>query len=437
MTIVSLFAELSLDPRLLQAVDGLGFTAPTPIQAQAIPYLLAGRDVIGGARTGSGKTAAFGLPLLHRLGGEGGKGVRALILTPTRELALQVRDAIADLGREMRPKMVAIYGGAPYQPQVNALRKGASIVVGTPGRVLDLLKNGALDLSQVEMLVLDEADEMLRMGFIEDVETIVAATPATRQVALFSATMPAPIRRIAERHLKDPAEVHVEEKAHTTEHITQRWMRVPHHQKIEALVRVLACEPRGTTLVFVRTRENALEATEALAAQGLNVESLHGGISQAARERVLRRVRAGAVDVLVATDVAARGLDVDHVTHVVNLDLPEERDVYVHRIGRTGRAGRAGAAITFVTPKQVHAIRQIARHVGAEIEQAPVPTDVDVARIIRRQVADELLAQDDDPTVRRFLAELAGQSGRTELDLAVSALALLAKARGLALSPRS
>ncbi|HJL49182.1 MAG TPA: DEAD/DEAH box helicase, partial [Polyangiaceae bacterium LLY-WYZ-15_(1-7)] len=349
------FDAFGFDPRIVHALGAIGFDAPTPIQAEAMPPLLEGRDVIGRARTGSGKTAAFGLPLLQRVVATArpdSDGVRALVLTPTRELALQVTKALRSFAEGLPIEMVTVYGGAAYGPQLKALRRGVPIVVGTPGRVLDHVERGTLDLSALELLVLDEADEMLRMGFFEDVERVFERAPDSRQVALFSATMPPPIQAVAENRLPDPIEVQVEDSALSVDHIEQRGILVPERHKLDALERLLAAEPLTGAIVFCRTRAGCAETADALAKRGLSVDALHGDLNQAARERVLMRFRAGRLQVVVATDVAARGIDVDTVSHVITYDLPPAPEEYVHRIGRTGRAGRDGVAISLVTPRE-------------------------------------------------------------------------------------
>ncbi|TNF29980.1 MAG: DEAD/DEAH box helicase, partial [Deltaproteobacteria bacterium] len=428
------FDTFALDSRLREAVSSLGFTTPTPIQARAIPLLLAGRDLIGRARTGSGKTAAFGLPLLERVksGRAPGGGVRALVLAPTRELALQVTAALETYARALPVNILTVYGGAPYGRQLDALRNGVPVVVGTPGRLLDHLDRGTLDLSAVELVVIDEADEMLRMGFVEDVERLLAAAPPTRQVALFSATMPPPIREIASAYLRDPEEAQVEERALTVDHIAQRWLAVPHRFKLDALERVLRGEPRGTTLVFAKTRAGCGEVTDALLARGFAVEALSGDLDQSARERVVGRLRAGLLDLVVATDVAARGIDVEHLTHVINLDLPHDTETYVHRIGRTGRAGRDGAAISFVTPREQHRVRELERALRVQIARMEVPSDAAIADrkrdAIRADLTRAIEAHGFD-AVQQATRELLEVTGWSAEDLAAAAVRLLADAR--------
>ncbi|TVQ93376.1 MAG: DEAD/DEAH box helicase [Deltaproteobacteria bacterium] len=428
------FADLDLDDRLLQAIASLGFEEPTPIQVEAIPVMLSGRDMVGGARTGSGKTAAFGLPLLHRV--RDGGPVRALVLAPTRELALQVTDALQSYAAALRLELVCVYGGAPYEPQLRALRRGATVIVGTPGRLLDHLDRGSLDLSGIEVVVLDEADEMLRMGFLDDVERLLGATPAGRQVALFSATMPPPIRRVARAHLTDPVEVQVEQDALSVDHIQQRWVLVPKRHKLDALMRVLRVSPPGGTLVFARTRAACAELADALAREGFGADALHGDLSQSARERVLNRLRAESLDVLVATDVAARGLDVDHLGMVINVDLPDSTEVYVHRIGRVGRAGRAGMAVSFATPRERRQIRSMERTLGVDITQFDVPSDRAIVRAQRERLADELgqtLERDLDQ-VAQWLSELSEARSWSMDQVAAAAVARLADLRGVGLT---
>jgi ATP-dependent RNA helicase DeaD len=425
------FASFGLDPRIVAAIESMGFDQPTPIQREAIPTLLSGRDVLGRARTGSGKTAAFGLPMLERVK-SGGRQVRGLVLAPTRELALQVTTALQDFAQKLPVRLVTVYGGAAYGPQLSALRDGVSVVVGTPGRVLDYLDRGVLDLSQLEMLVLDEADEMLRMGFIDDVERVLQAAPSTCQIALFSATMPDPIRRVANAHLKDPVEVQVESSALSVGHIDQRYVVVPQGHKAEALARVLAAKTEGTTIVFARTRAGAAEASDVLANRGLPVDALHGDLNQGARERVIARLRAGRLGIVVATDVAARGLDIDHVTHVINLDLPPRAEEYVHRIGRTGRAGREGHAISFVTPSEESRLRSFQRMLKVTIAPMDVPSDAAIARARKARLRSQLLevaAGELPPELATFIDDLSTEIEPTKV--AAALLAIVAESRGL------
>lgn len=373
------FADLGLSAELLAAVTDLGFTSPTPVQARTVPALLDGRDVVGVAQTGTGKTAAFGLPLLQRVD-PSVPAVQAVVLTPTRELAMQVADAITSFAQHREGlQVVPVYGGSPYLPQQRALARGAQVVVGTPGRVIDHLDRGTLKLQDVRFLVLDEADEMLRMGFAEDVERVLSQTPAGRQVALFSATMPAPIRRVADQHLTDPVEVAVARQSSTVTAITQQYAVVPHRHKAGALARVLAVSDADAAIVFVRTREAAEEVGNLLVQRQIAAAHISGDVAQADRERIVDRLRTGALDVLVATDVAARGLDVERIGLVVNMDVPREAETYVHRIGRTGRAGRTGAALTFVTPNERGKLRQIERTTRTPLVETTIPTPAEVS----------------------------------------------------------
>lgn len=426
------FADFGLDPRIQSALDGLGFEKPTDIQSAALPHLLAGKDVIGRARTGSGKTAAFGLPLLHHLA-DSGRGVKALVLAPTRELAQQVSAALQSYGKGLGVEGVTIYGGAPYGPQLKALRRGVPIVVGTPGRLLDHLGSGALDLSQVEYVVLDEADEMLRMGFAEDVETLLGAITGPRQVALFSATMPGPIARIAKTYMNDPETIQMEQGAPATAHITQAWTRVPNRFKPDALRRALLGGDRGTTLVFARTRASCGDIASHLESLGLRVEPLHGDMNQKARERVLQRLRDAELEVVVATDIAARGIDVNHITQVVNLDLPENAEVYVHRIGRTGRAGREGRALTMVTPAEVRRFGFFQRKLNQPVQEVQLPSDRDLGMRGRGRLQKAI--EDIDPELASdWLATLLEDEERSVEDIAAQALGLLAKMGGVPLA---
>ncbi|MFH1463657.1 MAG: DEAD/DEAH box helicase [Pseudomonadota bacterium] len=425
------FADLGLDPVLLRAVEELGFDVPTPIQAAVIQHLLAGRDVIGRARTGSGKTAAFGLPLLQALQPHK-EGPQALVVCPTRERAIQVAGALETFAAQAPVAFATIYGGAPYPPQIRALER-AAVVVGTPGRLLDHLQRGTLELGEVHTFVLDEADEMLRMGFLEDVTRLLDATPTDRQVALFSATMPEPIRQVALR-LSDPVEVQVEDRELSVGHIEQHWVEVPAQHKLDALVRVLKATGAGTTLVFTRTRAACAETADALAKRGLAVDALHGDLAQAARERVLERMRARQLSIVIATDVASRGIDVDHITHIVNFDLPPEVESYVHRIGRTSRAARRGTAISLCTPRDKERLKWFQRATGSEIMRMEVPSDADIVRATRRRLVDELRdAMDSSTDAGAAMDELMAIHGWTERQLGAAALTLLTRRDGVAL----
>nr|WP_260459038.1 DEAD/DEAH box helicase [Actinotalea ferrariae] len=364
---------------ILRAVLDLGFTRPTPIQQAAIPALLSGRDITGVAQTGTGKTAAFGLPLLAAVDPEL-RQVQAVVLTPTRELAMQVAEALETFAQHLPGvDVVAVYGGSPFLPQQRALARGAQIVVGTPGRVIDHLERRTLRLDEVRFLVLDEADEMLRMGFAEDVDSIFGRAPEKRQVALFSATMPPPIVRVANQHLKDPVQIATSRQASTVANVRQTFAVVPFRHKIGALARVLATSDADAAIVFTRTRGAAEEVGVALADRGISAATISGDVAQKDREKLVERLRAGSLDVLVATDVAARGLDVERIGLVVNFDVPTEPEAYVHRIGRTGRAGRTGTAMTFVTPNEQGRLRAIERTTRQRLEEVAVPSPADVS----------------------------------------------------------
>lgn len=427
------FSAIELDPRLVRGTEALGFAEMTPIQARAIPPLLTGADIIGRARTGSGKTAAFGLPLLQRVL-DAGPGLKALVLAPTRELALQVSDALASYAKFAKVKFVTVYGGAGYGPQLRGLRE-ASVVVGTPGRLIDHLDQGSLDLSGIEMVVLDEADEMLRMGFIDDVEKLLSATPESRQLALFSATMPREIRGIADRHLRDPVLVQVESKALTVDHIGHYAIHVPQRYKFEALVRVLRSGAGSGALVFARTRASCAQVADALATRGFAADAYHGDMAQPARERVLSKLRKGRLDILIATDVAARGLDVDHLTHVINMDLPGDTETYVHRVGRVGRAGRKGTAISFVTRSEQRRVSFMERKLRVRLEMMQVPSDAAIALSQRESLGQELADALADGASRDgddIVATLKG-AGATAEQIAVAAIRLMAKDRAMKL----
>ena len=424
------FADLGLPGDLLKAVTDMGFVTPTAIQKEAIPVLLAGRDVVGVAQTGTGKTAAFGLPLLDAVDSRDGV-VQALVLAPTRELALQSAEAITDMASRSRGlDVVAVYGGAPYGPQIGALKGGAQVVVGTPGRVIDLIDKGALQLDDVRYFVLDEADEMLRMGFAEDVETIAESLPTERRTALFSATMPPAIQAVARQHLHEPVQVEVSRPASTVATVHQTYAVVPFRHKIGAVSRVLAVTDAEAAIVFVRTKSTAEDVAIELAGRGIQAAAISGDVPQRERERLVERLRAGTLDVLVATDVAARGLDVDRIGLVVNFDVPREAEAYVHRIGRTGRAGRHGEAVTFLTPKEKGKLRQIERLTGSRLEEITLPSPADVSEHRARKLLSKAAARHERGRLDMYLP-LVGDSVR-DLDIDVEELAatLLALAVG-------
>ena len=368
------FNDLALAEPLLQALKDVGYENPSPIQAQTIPSLLAGRDVLGQAQTGTGKTAAFALPVLSQIDLKN-RAVQSLVLAPTRELAIQVAEAFQKYATHLPGfHVLPIYGGQSYQPQLNSLRRGAHVVVGTPGRVMDHLKRGTLNLSNVKFVVLDEADEMLNMGFLEDVEWILQQMPDQRQVALFSATMPNQIKRIAQTYLKDPVEILIKSKTTTAANIRQRYWQVSGLHKLDALTRMLEAESFDAMIVFARTKISTEELAEKLEARGFRCAPLNGDVPQQQRERTVQRLRDGQLDILVATDVAARGLNVERISHVVNYDIPLDIESYVHRIGRTGRAGRSGEAILFVAPRERRMLAAIERATRQPIERMELPT---------------------------------------------------------------
>ena len=372
------FAAFGFAPELLEALEAIGYSEPSPIQKAAIPELLLGRDLVGQAQTGTGKTAAFALPLLAGLDPTQ-RTPQVLVLTPTRELAIQVADSFNSYASKMpQLRVLPVYGGADFRDQIARLKRGVQIVVGTPGRVMDHMRQGTLDLSGLRSLVLDEADEMLRMGFIDDVEWVLGQLPEKRQVVLFSATMPAEIRRISHQYLNDPAEITIKTKGSDSSRIRQRYITVNGPQKLEALSRVLEAETKEGVIIFARTKAITVTVAEALEAKGYDVAVLNGDVAQNQRERTIERLKSGAVDVLVATDVAARGLDVDRITLVVNYDIPFDAEAYVHRIGRTGRAGRTGDAILFITPRERRFLGGLERAVGRPIEAMEIPSNATI-----------------------------------------------------------
>ena len=401
----------SLRPELVRAVTELGYETPTPIQERAIPALIEGRDVLGQAQTGTGKTAAFAFPLLEKLDFSQ-RSVQGIILAPTRELANQVSEAIFQYGKHLGARVLAIYGGSSYTRQIKRLNAGVHVVVGTPGRVIDLINKGALDLSGVRYLVLDEADEMLKMGFVDDVETILSRTPSERQTALFSATLSSDIRRLAGKYMHDPLTMTIEHKTLTLPQVEQRYYLVDDDTKLAAVSRLLEVEELTSALIFVRTKLGAASLADTLISRNYAVEALHGDMAQDARETVMRRFRRGQVNILVATDVAARGLDIEDMSHVINYDVPYDAEDYVHRIGRTGRAGKAGIAIMLVTPRERRWLRTIESFTGQRIERAQLPSRAEV--YARRDA--------------RFSAELETLLAATDLGRELSVVNLLLEA---------
>jgi ATP-dependent RNA helicase DeaD len=434
------FRDLGLSEPVLRALADVGYESPSPIQAATIPVLLSGADMLGQAQTGTGKTAAFALPALSRLELSQHEP-QVLVLVPTRELALQVSEAFLRYAAHIKGfHVLPIYGGQSYQPQLNALRRGVHVVVGTPGRVIDHMNRGTLKLGGVSLLVLDEADEMLAMGFVDAVESILEQTPPKRQVALFSATMAAPIRRIAARHLRSPAEVTIKSKTTTATNIRQRYWMVSGMHKLDALTRILEAEDFDGMLVFTRTKQATVELAEKLEARGFAAAALNGDIAQAQRERTVARLKAGQIDILVATDVAARGLDVERIGHVVNYDVPYDTESYVHRIGRTGRAGRKGEAILFIAPRERNMLRAIERATRQVIEPMNLPT-VDAVNALRigkfKQRILETASQSDARALRVVVEQLEAESGLPLIDIAAALASLAQGANPLLLGGKS
>ncbi|TMU90919.1 DEAD/DEAH box helicase [Streptomyces sp. DASNCL29] len=431
------FADLRLRPELLRALTGLGYEEPTPIQREAIPPLLDGRDLLGQAATGTGKTAAFALPVLQHISQDGG-GAKpsALVLVPTRELAMQASEAIHRYGHDLGTRVLPVYGGQPIGRQLRALERGVDVVVATPGRALDHIGRGTLRLDSLETLVLDEADEMLDMGFAEDIDAILEGTPADRQTVLFSATMPTRIDAMARRHLRDPVRIQIEREKPApgeTPKVRQSAYVVARAQKPAALGRVLDVESPEATIVFCRTRDQVDQLTETLNGRGYRAEALHGGMNQEQRDRVMGRVRGGTADLLVATDVAARGLDIEQLTHVVNYDVPSAPESYVHRIGRVGRAGREGVAITLAEPREHRMLKAIERTTRRQIRVEKVPTVADLrARRLEltRAALQESIVEDDLDRFRVVVETLADEFD--VMDVALAAVKLAHEAGGAA-----
>jgi len=386
---LTMFQEMGISPATLKAVKNMGFEEATPIQAQTIPISLENKDVIGQAQTGTGKTAAFGIPLVEKIKKEN-HNIQGIIIAPTRELAIQVSEELYKIGSGKRVGVLAIYGGQDISRQIRALKKGPHIIVGTPGRLLDHINRKTIDLSNVETVILDEADEMLNMGFIEDIEEILAKIPGERQTLLFSATMPGPIQKIAERFMKDPQIVRVKAKEMTVPLIEQFYVEVQEKNKFDVLTRLLDIQSPELAIIFGRTKRRVDELSEALNLRGYTAEGIHGDLTQAKRMSVLRKFKEGSIDVLVATDVAARGLDISGVTHVYNFDIPQDPESYVHRIGRTGRAGKAGMAITFVTAREQSYLQVVERTTKKRMEKMKAPTLDEALEGQQRAVVDKI-----------------------------------------------
>ncbi|MGA8988769.1 DEAD/DEAH box helicase [Aeromicrobium sp.] len=418
------FADLGLAESLVSRLLSLGYETPTPIQARAIPTLLEGKDVVGLAQTGTGKTAAFALPILQKIDPANAK-TQAIVLAPTRELALQVCEAITAYATNIPGiRVLPVYGGQGYGFQLSGLQKGAHIVVGTPGRVIDHLERGSLDLTALEFLVLDEADEMLNMGFAEDVERILADTPEYKQVALFSATMPRQIRSLAKKYLHDPVDIATPKATTSTATVRQRWIQVSHHHKVDALTRLLEVETGDGMLVFVRTKSATEELADKLRSRGYSAAALNGDLVQAQRERTVAQLKSGAIDLIVATDVAARGLDVERITHVVNYDIPHDTEAYVHRIGRTGRAGRTGEAILFVTPRERRMLSAIEKVSGRPVEEMSVPSAEEVNERRAGRFATAITSSMGSPQFHAFRTLVEEYVSENEVSMTDAAAAL-------------
>ncbi|MFI4968934.1 MAG: DEAD/DEAH box helicase [Lysobacterales bacterium] len=434
------FRDLGLAEALLSTLAEVGYETPSPIQAATIPPLLEGRDVLGQAQTGTGKTAAFALPILSRLDLSKTKP-QALVLAPTRELAIQVAEAFQRYAAKLPGfHVLPIYGGQSYGPQLSGLKRGVHVVVGTPGRVIDHLNRGSLDLSQLTTLVLDEADEMLRMGFIDDVEAVLKKTPPTRQIALFSATMPTQIRRIAQTHLRDPIEISIRNKTTTAANIRQRYWYVSGVQKLDALTRILEAESFEAMLVFMRTKQATEELAQKLQARGFSVGAINGDIVQAQRERMIQQLKDGKIDILVATDVAARGLDVDRISHVLNYDIPTDTEAYVHRIGRTGRAGRSGEAILFVAPREKRMLQAIERATRQPIAEMQLPSveAVNDQRVtkFKQRIADTLAGDDLGP-FRQLIEQYEQERNVPAVEIAAALARMVQGNEPLLLKPQA
>jgi len=418
------FAELGLDPAVLEAVEAVGYEIHTPIQAQTIPALLAGKHVLGVAQTGTGKTAAFALPLLSRIDASVAEP-QILVLAPTRELAIQVAEAFTTYASKFRNfHVLPIYGGQDFHPQIKGLKRGAQVIVGTPGRMLDHLRKGTLKLGSLKALVLDEADEMLRMGFIDDVESILSKTLANCQRALFSATMPAQIKKVAQTYLRDAVEVKIESETRTVERISQFVLPVYAERKLDALTRILEVEPIDAAIIFVRTKAETILLAEKLSARGHAVAPLNGDLNQRQREMTVEDLKKGKRDMIVATDVAARGLDVSRVTHVINYDVPYDTEAYIHRVGRTGRAGRNGKAILLVTPRERSWLRTLERATNSPMESYQLPTPVELKKMREQQFESQLLGFAEGGKLAKAMGLLDELAERNEMDIAMIAGAL-------------
>ena len=421
------FIELGISALTIRALSDMGFEEPTPIQEQSIPILLTGKDLLGQAQTGTGKTAAFGIPLLENIGKSAG-AIFGIVLTPTRELCIQVAEELNKLGQFSQARTLPIYGGQDIQRQIKALQRKPQIIVATPGRLMDHMDRRTINLSDIRMVVLDEADEMLNMGFIEDIEKILSATPESRQTLLFSATMPRQIQSLAQRFLKDPALISIKSKEVTVPLIEQYYMELQDRQKFDVFCRLLDIQAPELSIVFGRTKRRVDELAEGLKKRGYSAEGIHGDLTQAKRDSVLRQFREGVIDILVATDVAARGLDVSGVTHVYNFDIPQDPESYVHRVGRTGRAGQTGLAMTFVIPRELEHLRSIERLTKRKIVRMPVPTLTEAIEGQQKLAVEKLLNQIEDGGLEPYRGRAEDLLAETDsVALLSAALKLLTK----------
>ncbi|MFZ8199197.1 DEAD/DEAH box helicase [Alteromonas portus] len=428
-TVDMTFKDLNLPEPILQALEKVGYEKPSPIQAESIPLLLEGHDLLGQAQTGTGKTAAFALPMLANIDPEERKP-QLLVLAPTRELAIQVAEAFQVYASfSQKIKVLPVYGGQSYDNQIRQLKRGVQVVVGTPGRIIDHIKRKTLDLSELKFLVLDEADEMLRMGFIDDVELILSHAPEERQTALFSATMPGPIKKITQRYLKDPKHVKIASKVSTASTIRQRFCQIAPHHKLEALTRIMEVEVFDGMIIFVRTKTATVELADKLSARGYDVEPLNGDIPQAARERTVEKLKQGKIDILVATDVVARGLDVERVSHVINFDIPYDSESYVHRIGRTGRAGRQGDAILFISHREKRLLYSIEKTTKQPIEAMPIPSisEINETRLSRFKQSVAEATQDDSIESLMPIVEMIKEENEASPEVLMAALLKIAQ----------
>ncbi len=421
------FKTIGISDKIIRALNEMGFEEPTPIQEQAIPVLAAGRDLIGQAQTGTGKTAAFGIPLIEKVT-QDPESVQAIVLTPTRELAIQVAEELNRIGQFAEAHALPVYGGQDIQRQIKSLKRRPQIIVATPGRLMDHMERRTIRLGNIRTVILDEADEMLNMGFIDDIEKILGATPVERQTILFSATMPKPIQNLARRFQKDPALVQIRAKERTIPLIEQQYIEVQDNQKFDVLCRLLDLQAPDLSIIFGRTKRRVDELTEALKKRGYLADGIHGDLTQGKREIVLRQFREGTIDILVATEVAARGLDVSGISHIYNFDIPQDSDSYIHRIGRTGRAGQAGLAITLVSPRELGHLRYIEQTTKHKINRIPVPTVAEAIEGQQRLTVDKLLSQVQEGNFDQYRSRAEELlSGLDSVSLLSAALKLMTK----------